>query len=134
MDEGIRLIRLRGASMPGVARAVALVAERGLRAALVSSSPRRMIEAVVERLGLGGDFELVHSAEDEEYGKPHPAVYLTAASLLGVRPAACLALEDSLPGVIAAKAARMRCVAVPEPGSLADPRFSIADSSAEQSD
>jgi mannitol-1-/sugar-/sorbitol-6-/2-deoxyglucose-6-phosphatase len=127
VDECVRLIRLRGEPLPAVRETIGLVGERGLRAALVSSSPTRMIEAVVARLDLGGAFELVHSAEEEEFGKPHPAVYIHAARKLGVRPAACLAIEDSLAGVIAAKAARMRCVAVPEPGARRDPRFSIAD-------
>lgn len=67
---------------------------------------------------------MVHSAEAEPYGKPHPAVYLSTAARLGVAPARCLALEDSLNGLIAAKAARMRCVAVPE---RPDPRFALAD-------
>jgi sugar-phosphatase len=127
IDEGVRLIRLRGEPMAGVAEATGLVASLGLRAALVSSSPHRLIRAVVERLDLGDTFELVHSAEDEEYGKPHPAVYLTAARRLGVLPTACLAIEDSLTGVLAAKAARMRCVAVPEACARDDPRFSLAD-------
>ena len=126
VDEGVRLIELRGEPMPGVAYATRLVAERGLRAALVSSSPQRMIRAVVERLGLGAFFEATYSAEDEPYGKPHPGVYLTAARALDVAPTACLAIEDSLMGVLAAKAGRLRCVAVPEPRSYDDPRFSIA--------
>jgi sugar-phosphatase len=127
IDEGVRLIRLRGEPMAGVAHATSLVASLGLRMALVSSSPLRLIRAVVAQLGLDGVFEVMHSAEDEEYGKPHPAVYLAAARRLGVRPTACLAIEDSLPGVLAAKAARMRCVAVPESGVRGDPRFALAD-------
>jgi sugar-phosphatase len=127
IDEGVRLIKLRGEPMAGVADATRLVAGLGLRTALVSSSPRRLIDAVVERLGLEVGFEFVHSAELEAYGKPHPAVYLAAADRLGVRPTACLAIEDSLPGVLAAKAARMRCVAMPESRARHDPRFSLAD-------
>ncbi|HEV2862122.1 MAG TPA: HAD-IA family hydrolase, partial [Pyrinomonadaceae bacterium] len=83
--------------------------------------------AVTERLGLAGEFEVAYSAEEEEYGKPHPGVYLTTARRLGVSPAECLAVEDSFNGVLAAKAARMKCVAVPEPAPKADPRFCIAD-------
>ena len=127
IDEGIRLIELRGEPMAGVADATRLVARLGMRTALVSSSPRRLIRAVIERLGLEDAFDLVHSAEDEEYGKPHPAVYLAAAAKLGVAPTACVAIEDSLTGVLSAKAARMRCVAVPESSARHDPRCSLAD-------
>ena len=85
------------------------------------------MRAVVEKLGLGGAFDFIHSAEEEEYGKPHPAVYLTTARMLGVAPTECLAIEDSLNGVIAAKSARMKCVAIPSPESRVDSRFTIAD-------
>ena len=95
--------------------------------ALASSSAYRLIGAVTERLGLAGEFEVAYSAEEEEYGKPHPGVYLTTARRLGVAPTQCLAIEDSFNGVLAAKAARMRCVAIPEPAQRRDPRFGIAD-------
>ena len=111
----------------GAAHALGLFKSRGLRVALASSSAYRLIGAVTERLGLAGEFEVVYSAEEEEYGKPHPGVYLTTARRLGVAPAECLAIEDSFNGVLAAKAARMRCVAIPEPPQRQDPRFAIAD-------
>ena len=98
-----------------------------LKVALASSSAYRVIRAVVERLGLADAFDLIYSAEEEEYGKPHPGVYLTTAHRLGVAPTRCLAVEDSLNGVLAAKAARMKCVAIPEAEARHDPRFAIAD-------
>jgi len=64
---------------------------------------------------------------DIDHSKPHPEVYLTAASALGVQPIECLGLEDSIPGVIAIKAAGMKAVGVPEKRLVDDPRFSIAD-------
>ena len=54
-------------------------------------------------------------------------MYLTAARRLSVAPASCLALEDSPPGIVAAKTAGMRCVAVPDPLLAADPRYRQAD-------
>jgi HAD superfamily hydrolase (TIGR01509 family) len=119
------LIAERGEPLPGVDAAVAACRHAGLRLALASSSPRPLIEAVLAKLGLAGTFEVVHSADDEPFGKPHPGIYLTTAARLGVAPTACLAIEDSVNGVIAAKAARMACVAVPL--DLDDPRFGIAD-------
>jgi len=117
----------KGEAKEGAAHALDFFRRRGLRVALASSSAYRLIGAVTERLGLAGWFEVVYSAEEEEYGKPHPGVYLTTARRLEVAPVDCLAIEDSFNGVLAAKAARMKCVAVPEPVQRHDPRFSIAD-------
>lgn len=116
-------VTARGAPMEGALEAIALTAERG-PLALASSSPRRLIDATLARLGVGDRFAVITSAEDDRFGKPHPAVYLRAAEALGLAPTRCLVFEDSLNGVIAAKAARMRCVAVPE---TSDPRFAVAD-------
>jgi mannitol-1-/sugar-/sorbitol-6-/2-deoxyglucose-6-phosphatase len=127
IDEGIELISRRGEPMAGAVEAVTFVKATGVKVGLASSSPKRMMRAVIDRLGLDGAFDCIHSAETEEYGKPHPAVYLTTARELGVAPTCCLAVEDSLIGVIAARAARMGCIAVPEPARRDDPRFSIAD-------
>jgi len=91
--------------------------------ALASSSPYAVIEAALDRLGLTEAFRCVYSAEEEPYGKPHPGVYLTAARKLGVAPEACCAIEDSPNGVLAAKAAKMTCVAVPDRMMAGDPRF-----------
>ena len=86
----------------------------GLRLALASSSPMRLIDAVLKLGSLEGRFDAVVTAEDEDRGKPDPAVYLTAARALGVEAARCLAIEDSIAGIRAAKSAGMVCVAIPE--------------------
>lgn len=123
----IECIEREGRLMDGAVEAIDLVAGQGARLAIASSSLYRVIDAVVERFGLRDRFEVIHSAEDEELGKPDPAVYLTTAGKLGVRSAACVALEDSVNGVISAKAAGMACVAVPDPAAAADRRFDMAD-------
>ena len=64
---------------------------------------------------------------DEARGKPAPDVCLTAARRLGVAAARCLALEDSPHGIASARAAGMRCVAVPDPLLADDPRYREAD-------
>lgn len=122
-----RRILERGEEKEGVRPALELFRGRGVKVALASSSAYRLIRAVTERFRLADRFDCVYSAEEEEYGKPHPGVYLTTARRLGVKPSACLAVEDSFNGVLAAKAARMKCVAVPEEGARRDPRFYIAD-------
>jgi sugar-phosphatase len=86
-----------------------------------------LIDAALEHFGLRDRFALVHSAEDEEYGKPHPAVFLTAASKLGAPPKRCLVWEDAPAGVLAAKAASMACIAVPESGEGGHAAFGLAD-------
>lgn len=121
------LIRARAQPKDGVTDVLRVLAARDVRVALASSSPYAIIAAVLERLGLSTTFACVHSAEEEPYGKPHPGVYLSAARKLGVAPASCCAIEDSLNGVLAAKAAKMTCVAVPDPGTADDPRFALAD-------
>ena len=123
----IDAIGQRGGPKAGAVEAVDFVASQGMRLAIASSSYYRVIDAVLTRLGLAGRFEVVHSAQDEEHGKPHPAVFLTAAAKLGVEPRRCVAIEDSPNGVLSAKRAGMACIAVPEPGTEDDPRYADAD-------
>ncbi len=126
VDRVIAHVKAEGLPMPGVAAAIARFGRCGLRLAIASSSPRRLIDAVCDRLGLGG-IDVRCSAMDEARGKPAPDVYLTAARRLGVAAAQCLAVEDSLNGLASARAAGMRCVAVPDPLLAADPRYRDAD-------
>ncbi len=121
------LVRNEGRALPGVASAIAAARSVTSKIALASSSPTPIIAAVLERLDLGSTFEVVQSAETEPYGKPHPGIFLTTAKKLGVAPTACVVLEDSLTGVVAAKAARARCIAVPFDHPEHDPRFVLAD-------
>lgn len=122
-----QLALTEGQALPGVRETLELLRATGLPLALASSSPLSLIEAVVDKLNIAEYFSLLCSAADENHGKPHPAVYLRTARQLGVAPQACLAFEDSFPGVIAAKAADMRVVAVPGQLQFAEPRFAAAD-------
>jgi sugar-phosphatase len=113
----LELIRARAVPKEGARHALSFLRAAGLRLALASSSSMELIGAVLERLDMEREFEVVRSAADEPHGKPHPAVYLKTAASLGVAAGACVALEDSLPGVAAAKAAGMLCIAVPDDAS-----------------
>jgi sugar-phosphatase len=126
IDRVIGHVTAEGRPMPGVTAAIALFERCGLRLAIASSSPLRLIDAVCDRLGLTR-ITVRCSAMDEARGKPAPDVYLTAARRLGVAAANCLALEDSPAGVASARSAGMRCVAVPDPLLAADPRYREAD-------
>lgn len=137
VDEVMALVVAEGRLQPGAGRAIELCRSHALPLAIASSSQYRLIRLVLDHFGLAGAFDLVHSAEDEPYGKPHPGVFLTTAAGLGVAPDRCLVWEDSPAGVLAAKAARMACVAVPEPAERDRPVFAIADAvldSLEQAD
>lgn len=123
VDRVVELVAEKGEPLPGVEHAVAVCRERGLRLAVASSSWTGLVTAVLRRLGVDDAFDVVRSAADEPYGKPHPGVFLTTAALLDVDPRRCLVIEDSVNGMVAAVAARMRCVVIPERW---DPRFVLA--------
>jgi HAD superfamily hydrolase (TIGR01509 family) len=99
--------------IPGADDAVRRLGERW-PLAVASSSPRRMIELVLELAGLADCFSVVLSSEEVERGKPSPDVYLEACRLLGSEPEQTAAIEDSGAGVRAAKAAAMPVVLIPE--------------------
>ena len=103
------------------------LAQRSLVIGVASSSPPALIDTVIDKLGIRTYFQVLCSAMDEEFGKPHPAVYLTTAARLGVEPHECLVFEDSMTGVRAAKAAGMTTVAVPAAHQYEDGRFTEAD-------
>jgi mannitol-1-/sugar-/sorbitol-6-/2-deoxyglucose-6-phosphatase len=94
--------------------------------ALASSTPLHLIYRCLDHFGLRDRFATITSAEFEEYGKPHPAVFLTAAASLGTEPTDCLVFEDSPAGVLAGRAARMAVVAVPVPEDRENPAFALA--------
>jgi mannitol-1-/sugar-/sorbitol-6-/2-deoxyglucose-6-phosphatase len=123
----IALVRERGEPMPGVHETLEALSEAGYPLAIASSSTSEIIAAVLETLGIARYFRVAQSAEHEPFGKPHPGVYIEAARALGVEPRHCLAFEDSPNGVIAAKAARMTCIAVPDPALAEDRRFGAAE-------
>lgn len=109
----IRIVRERGVPMRGVPDVLVRARMAGYRLALASSAETPVIDATVAALGLAGLFELRVSGWEVGRGKPAPDVFLETARRLGLPPAACLVVEDSRNGLLAAKAARMRCVVVP---------------------
>jgi mannitol-1-/sugar-/sorbitol-6-/2-deoxyglucose-6-phosphatase len=122
-----QLVTAEGRPMPGALESVAFCARAGIPVAVCSGSSEVVMVAALRRLGLQSDIAAWHSAEFEPYGKPHPGAYLTTAAKLGLEPLDCLAVEDSFNGAIAAKAARMRVVVVPEPATRDSPRWGFCD-------
>lgn len=127
IDSVIDHVRSEGEALAGVYHALRVIHEAGLRIGIASSSPERLIYAVVDRLGIAEYIQTVTSAEHEAHGKPHPDVYITAARALGTPPERCIALEDSPNGVLAAKAAGMFCIVVPDRHMAGDERMNRAD-------
>lgn len=120
------LIAERGEAMPGLDHALGVVRDAGLRVALASSSNPTLIAAVLSKLELAATFEVVRSAINEALGKPHPAVFLSTARELGLPPAECVVIEDSVAGVKAASAAKMKVVAVPPRHLYENPAYDLA--------
>lgn len=127
LDDIIALSKEKGGVMRGVLPLLDLLERRGMKTGVATSSPTRMVQALVEHFGIAQRFHCITSADEVELGKPHPAVFLHCAKSLGSQPHECLVLEDSVNGAIAGKAARMKVIAVPDELHWDDPRFSIAD-------
>lgn len=121
------LLRADSRPLPGVMDLLEQLRHRDVPVAIASSSYSRLIEVVVDGLGVRDLVSVICSAQDDAYGKPHPAVFIRAAKLLGANPSECLVFEDSYLGVIAAIAAKMQVVAVPEAHNFDDERYVIAD-------
>ena len=100
--------------LPGAVEAVHRLAARW-PLGLASSSPPRLIEAVLQPAGLRACFEAVLSTEQVAHGKPAPDIYLAVTAALGFPPAACAAVEDSSNGLRSAAAAGLRVIAIPQP-------------------
>ena len=130
----------RLAMMPGLAELLDATESAGVPKAVATSSGRKFVRSVLTRFQLERRFEFVLTAEDVVQSKPHPEIYLTAASRLGLAPRQMLVLEDSENGCRAASAAGAFTVAVPHGQSrthqfdgarfvangLADPRIYAA--------
>ena len=127
LDEVSRLILKDGRLMPGVSETIEALRTANYTLAVASSSPMQLIRAALEKFEVIDFFSVLHSAEFEEKGKPDPAVYLSTISRLGSDPRDCIALEDSVPGVRAAKSAGARVIAVPDPADISNPGFAAAD-------
>ena len=119
------LISEKGNAKKGLYELLGFLKEYNFHIALATSSSHPIINAVFNRLSIADYFDVICSADDEVYGKPHPAVYLKVAKKLDVKPATCWVLEDSVTGLISAKAAAMKTIVIPE--DITDPRFTLAD-------
>jgi mannitol-1-/sugar-/sorbitol-6-/2-deoxyglucose-6-phosphatase len=123
----VELIQLKVEPKKGINEICTKQSQKNIPIALASFSEYQIIDAVTSRLNIKKFFRKIHSAFDEQYGKPHPAVYLTTAQKLGIQPTDCLSIEDSLYGILSGKSAKMKCIAVPERIPDFDSRFIFTD-------
>lgn len=96
---------------PGALALVRLVRSAGIPTGLVTSTNRPLVDLLLDTVGRE-NFDVTVCGDDVRRPKPHPEPYLTAAARLGVPPASCVAIEDSLPGAASARAADCRVVLV----------------------
>ncbi|MEV6481970.1 HAD family phosphatase [Streptomyces sp. NPDC051576] len=112
---------------PEMRKFVELLAAEGVPMAVASGSSPEAIGAILAGTGLDAWLRTVVSADEVARGKPAPDVFLEAARRLGTAPADCVVLEDAAPGAAAARAAGMRCIAIPYVAAQADaPEFAAA--------
>lgn len=121
------LVVQNGKAMPGLQHIFNFFISKNFKIGLASSSPISLINTVVDLLQIGPYLNNVTSAATLQYGKPHPEVYLNCATALQAKPVECICFEDSFTGMIAAKAARMKCVVVPEHKSSKALKWAAAD-------
>ena len=113
-------------AMDGVPDVLRALHDARYRLAVASSSAPDIIAATIDALAIRPLFEVVVSGLTVGRGKPAPDIFLETARQLGVVPAACLVVEDSRNGLLAAKAAGMACASVPCDATRGE-RFSEAD-------
>jgi beta-phosphoglucomutase-like phosphatase (HAD superfamily) len=123
----VNLVIEKGRMKEGVMELLDFWKETGLPLAIASASPMRLIEAVVDKFKINKHFDALISGDHERFGKPHPAIYITAAKRIKVDPVYSVAFEDSFNGMIAAKAARLKLVALLDEGGFNDTKYDFAD-------
>ena len=113
------------AATPGAVELVERLRELGtVRVALASNSSREIVDTALRAADLSDAFEAIVTSDDVEHPKPAPDIYLLACERLEVAPSDAMALEDTAPGIAAAKAAGLYTVAVPQ---FAETDVSAAD-------
>lgn len=104
---------LAQAALPGVARHLEEAIAMGLKLGVASSSTNDWVRGHLARLGILESFDCIRCRDDVTNAKPEPDLYISVLECLGVRASEAIAIEDSPNGVLAAKRAGLRCVAIP---------------------
>jgi sugar-phosphatase len=113
--------------MSGADKVLEFLYGNGIPLAIASSSRMNFIKTIVKNHGLEEFFQLLWSVENEPVGKPHPGIFLSVAARMNVDPQKCVVFEDSVNGMLSAKAANMKVVAFLSDGNSEDTKYDIAD-------
>lgn len=127
VDLVINKVASKGNIMQGVDYIFNFFEKKNFKIGLATSSPQELIDVVVDMLNIKKYLHATASAENLPFGKPHPQVYQNCAEMLQVKPYECICFEDSFNGLIASKAARMKCVIVPHHSQTKEQRWGAAD-------
>jgi len=127
MDKVVEYVLQNGEPLDGVINCLEFFEEKNIPMAIASSSHYKIIQSVVKKLNITSYFDLIVSAQDTEYGKPHPGIFIETAKRLQISPENILVFEDSPNGVLAALSARMKVVAVPDKELKNKKEFLAAD-------
>lgn len=127
MDEMTSVILSNGEAMNGVVELLDYLKAEGFKIGLATSSYEVLLNATLKVLGIEKYFDVTNSAQSLTYGKPHPEIYIKTAADLNSVPEKCLVIEDSLNGVIAGAAAKMKVIAVPDGTHEYNPKIALAD-------
>jgi beta-phosphoglucomutase family hydrolase len=103
--------------IPGVAELIKELYQNNFKLIIASSSPLEVIDAVLKKFDLSNYFIATISGTQLTHSKPHPEIFLRAATLADSEPEECVVIEDSQNGVTAAKAAGMKCIGFANPNS-----------------
>ena len=127
LDSVVNKVLLKGKPMQGVEHIFNFFISRNFKIGLATSSGAPLIDVVVNKLGIRKYLHAISSGAELPYGKPHPQVFINCAEQLDSHPTECICFEDSFNGMIAAKAARMKCVIVPAAHESQQIKFNAAD-------
>jgi len=126
-EKVIELIKKHQPIFKGVEYIFNFFKAKNFKIGIATSSDHKIIEAVLNIANIKHLLNAIASAQDCDYGKPNPEVYLLCAKKLNSNPNECICFEDSINGMIAAKAAKMKCIVVPAAHQAKDVRWSLAD-------
>jgi len=122
-----RLIEEEGEAIDGVTEVLNFFTQRQFKIGLATNAPARLISMVLEKFNIAAYFDVCVSSEFEDYGKPAPDVFLTAARQLQVLSYQCIVIEDSSSGIEAASKAGMKTVALIDHHEFQHAKFALAD-------
>ncbi len=111
-DTFLQLLEDTVEPMKGVRECIGMLSSHAVKLAIASGSDRNIITHILAKFGLTKFFPVIVSGNDVTKGKPDPECFIKAATQMGVSAKECVVIEDGQPGVIAAKKAGMKVIAV----------------------